>query len=59
MNSIRLLKIFNESNSRPKEYISRAALNNESFLTEQKKADVVLIHKKIILDYRKIVGRYH
>lgn len=46
MNSIRLLKICNESNSKPKEYISRAALNNESFLTEQKKADVVLIHKK-------------
>lgn len=46
MNSIRLLKICNESNSKPKEYISRAALNNESFLTELKKADVVLIHKK-------------
>lgn len=46
MNSIRMLKIGGESNAKPEEYISRAALNNESFLSEERKADVVLIHKK-------------
>ena len=55
MISIRMLKICGESIHKPFESIFRASLNDEHFLSEWKKANVLPIHKK---DDKQILKNY-
>ena len=59
MISIRMLKMCGESVNKPLEYTFRASINDECFLSEWKKANVVPIHKnndKQVLKNRRSVS---